>query len=140
MHADFSSSIEALHTGVETLRGQHHNIAQAGAALAQVRKTALITPQAKKAIDDFLAQDPSVADENLAVAAPEAAAFESQLQGIIDMLEGLAVKFENERTTLEKEETEAKHAYDMLTMDLKSQIENAEDARTEKSEAKAKAL
>merc|ERR1719443_867014 len=101
---------------------------------------AFITPEAKDAIDRFLAQDPSIQDENLAVAAPEAAGFESQLQGIIDMLEGLAVKFEDERTALEKEETEAKHAYDMLTMDLKSQIQNAEDAHTEKSEAKAKAL
>merc|ERR1719235_454779 len=140
MHADFSSSIEALHTGVDTLRGQHHDVAQAAASLAQVRKTALITPQAKKAIDDFLAQDSSVADENLAVAAPEAAAFESQLQGIIDMLEGLAVKFEHERTTLEKEEMEAKHGYDMLSADLTQQIGAATEARTEKAEKKADSL
>merc|ERR1719324_211024 len=62
--------------------------------------------------ESFLAQDPTVADENLAVGAPEAAAFESQLQGIIDMLEGLAVKFENERTTLEKTESDAVHAFE----------------------------
>merc|ERR1719311_404376 len=139
-HKDYSESIDALRNGVDTLRAQHHDVAQASAALVQVQHVSLITPQAKRAIESFLAQDPTVADENLAVGAPEAAAFESQLQGIIDMLEGLAVKFENERTTLEKEETEAKHGYDMLAMDLKGQIGAVTEARTEKAEKKAAAL
>merc|ERR1719230_2461168 len=108
--------------------------------LQQVRQASFITPPAKRAIENYLAQDPSVAEENLALAEPKANAFESQLQGIIDMLEGLAVKFENERTTLEKEETEAKHGYDMLAMDLKGQIAAATEARTEKAEKKAAAL
>merc|ERR1711959_732111 len=60
----------------------------------------------KKVIDSFLAQDPE--DENLAVAAPEANAYEFQAQGIVDMLTKLAGKFEDERTDLEKEETKAK--------------------------------
>merc|ERR1719327_2279341 len=37
-------------------------------------------------------------------------------------------------------EVEARQAFEMLTMDLKSQIELATASRTEKSEAKAKAL
>merc|ERR1719456_287044 len=108
--------------------------------LQTVRQQSFIKPKAKAAIDNYLAQDPSVAEENMALAEPKANAFESQLQGIIDMLEGLAVKFENERTTLEKEETEAKHGYDMLAMDLKGQIAAANEARTEKAEKKAAAL
>merc|ERR1711907_352230 len=86
----------------------------------------------------FLAQDPD--DENLAVAAPEANAYEFQAQGIVDMLTKLAGKFEDERTDLEKEETNARHAFEMLSQDLKAQIGQATSARTEKSEAKAKAL
>merc|ERR1719265_3136257 len=139
-HADLTSSIEAIQKGIDTLRAQHKDVKQTMTMLVQVRQASFITPPAKAAIDRYLAQDPSVADENMALAEPKANAFESQLQGIIDMLEGLAVKFENERTTLEKEETEAKHGYDMLAADLKGQIAAATEARTEKAEKKAAAL
>merc|ERR1719217_927648 len=91
-----------------------------------------------EAIDAFLAQDPD--DENLAVAAPEANAYEFQAQGIVDMLTKLGAKFEDERTELEKEEMNARHAFEMLSQDLKAQIDQATQARTEKAEAKAKAL
>merc|ERR550514_2721394 len=139
-HADYSSSIEALQNGIDTLRAQNHDLSQSAASLVQVRQQSFITPEAKRAIDQYLAQDPSIQDENLAVAAPEAKAFESQLQGIIDMLEGLRAKFTDERTSLEKEESEAKHAFEMLSMDLKGQIEAATEARTEKAEKKANSL
>merc|ERR550514_1346756 len=139
-HADYSSSIEALQNGIDTLRAQNHDLSQSAASLVQVRQQSFITPEAKRAIDQYLSQDPSIQDENLAVAAPEAKAFESQLQGIIDMLEGLRAKFTDERTGLEKEESEAKHAFEMLSMDLKGQIEAATEARTEKAEKKANSL
>ena len=35
-------------------------------------------------------------------------------QGVVDMLEKLHDKFEDERTDLEKEESNARHAYEML--------------------------
>ena len=95
-------------------------------------------PLEPKVIDSFLAQDPD--DENLAVAAPEANAYEFQAQGIVDMLTKLGAKFEDERTELEKEEMNARHAFEMLSQDLKAQIDQATQARTEKAEAKAKAL
>jgi DNA repair exonuclease SbcCD ATPase subunit len=56
------------------------------------------------------------------------------------MLTKLGTKFEDERTELEKEETNARHAFEMLSQDLKAQIDQATQARTEKAEAKAKAL
>merc|ERR1712124_143903 len=46
----------------------------------------------------------------------------------------------DERTTLEKEEMNAKHAFEMLMQDLKAQIDQATADRDEKAEAKAKAL
>jgi len=137
-HADYSSSIDALVAGIETLRAQNHDLAQAGAVLVQLREQSFITPEAKRAIDNYIAMDSGVADENLAVGAPEAKAFESQLQGLIDMLTGLEAKFRDELTKLEKEELEAKRGFEMLMADLKAQIEDAEQARTEKAEAKGK--
>merc|ERR1740117_2407327 len=137
-HKDYTESIDALDEGVATLKKQSHDTKQAAASLAQVSKSTIIPAESKRIIDAFLAQDPD--DENLAVAAPEANAYEFQAQGIVDMLTKLAGKFEDERTDLEKEETNARHAFEMLSQDLKAQIGQATSARTEKSEAKAKAL
>merc|ERR1719188_1688630 len=91
----------------------------------------------KKTIDAFLAQDP---DAGLAVSAPEANAYEFQSHGIIEMLEKLLDKFIDERTTLEKEEMNSQHAYEMLMQDLTAQIAQAKQDREEKSAIKAKKL
>merc|ERR1719171_3439900 len=56
------------------------------------------------------------------------------------MLSKLLDKFIDERTTLEKEEMNAKHAYDMLMQDLNAQIAQAKQDVSEKSATKAKAL
>merc|ERR1719388_248547 len=58
----------------------------------------------------------------MAVSAPQANAYEFQSSGIVDMLEKLKDKFEDERTDLEKEESNARHAYEMLMQDLTAQI------------------
>merc|ERR1719345_394169 len=137
-HKDYTESIDALDEGVATLKKQSHDVKQAAASLMQISASNIIPAESKKVIDAFLAQDPD--DENLAVAAPEANAYEFQAQGIVDMLTKLAGKFEDERTDLEKEETNARQAFEMLSQDLKAQISQATSARTEKSEAKAKAL
>jgi DNA repair exonuclease SbcCD ATPase subunit len=137
-HKDYTESIDALDEGIATLKKQAHDVKQAAASLIQISASNIIPAESKKVIDAFLAQDPD--DENLAVAAPEANAYEFQAQGIVDMLTKLAGKFEDERTDLEKEETNARHAFEMLSQDLKAQIGQATSARTEKSEAKAKAL
>merc|ERR1712061_30215 len=97
----------------------------------------LIPTEAKKAIGLFLQQDPA---EGLAVSAPEAYGYEFQSHGIIEVLEKLLDKFIDERTTMEKEEMNAKHAYDMLMQDLTAQIEQATQDREEKAELKAKTL
>merc|ERR1712039_469473 len=63
-----------------------------------------------------------------------------QSHGIIEMLEKLLDKFIAERTTLEKEEMNTKHAFDMLMQDLTAQIAQAQQDRDEKAETKAKKL
>jgi len=137
-HKDYTESIDALDEGIQTLKAQAHDVKQAAASLTQVSSSSIVPAESKRIIDAFLAQDPD--DENLAVAAPEANAYEFQAQGIVDMLTKLGTKFEDERTELEKEETNARHAFEMLSQDLKAQIDQATQARTEKAEAKAKAL
>merc|ERR1719420_1487621 len=97
----------------------------------------LISEDAKKAIDAFLAQDP---EDNLAVSAPEANAYEFQSQGIIDMLQKLLDKFVEERTAMERAEKNSRHAFGMFKKDLEGQIEQDTAAAAEKTETKAKKL
>merc|ERR1719471_1229248 len=134
-HTDYSESVDALQRAIAVLKKQAHDRKQA--SLLQLKKLKLIPDEAKRTIDAFLQQDP---DEGLAVSAPEANAYEFQSGGVIEMLEKLLDKFIAERTTLEKEEMNSKHAYDMLMQDLKAQIAQATQDRDEKSESKAKKL
>jgi cell division septum initiation protein DivIVA len=138
-HKDYSESISALERAIAVLKKQAYNRPQA--SLVQVQALTvlpLIPKEAKKALNIFLQEDPT--DEGLAVSAPEAEGYEFQSQGVIDMLEKLLDKFVAERTQLEKEEMNSKHAYDMLMQDLKAQIAQATQDRSEKSETKAKKL
>jgi cell division septum initiation protein DivIVA len=147
-HADYSESISALERAIAVLKKQDYDRKQASGpegeeGLLQVsalKKLSLIPADAKRAIDAFIQQVPDDSSEMLAITAPEADAYEFQSSGIIEMLEKLLDKFIEERTTLEKEEMNSKHAYDMLMQDLNAQIAQAEKDRDEKAEAKAKAL
>jgi len=133
-HKDYSESVDALQRAIAVLKKQSHDRKQA--SLLQLKELSLIPEEAKKSIDIFLQQDP----EGLAVSAPEANAYEFQSSGVIEMLEKLLDKFIDERTTLEKEEMNSKHAYDMLMQDLNAQIAQATQDRDEKAETKANKL
>jgi len=138
-HKDYSESVDALERAIAVLKKQAYARKQ-GEAFAQVgalKDLNLIPKEAKKTIEAFLAEDPG---EGLAVSAPEAAGYEFQSQGVIEMLEKLLDKFIDERTVLEKEEMNSKHAYDMLVQDLTAQTDQAKQDRGEKAETKAKKL
>jgi len=138
-HKDYSESIDALERAIAVLKKQAYTRKQAE-AFAQVGALTslnLIPKEAKKTIEAFLAEDPA---EGLAVSAPEAAGYEFQSQGVIEMLEKLLDKFIDERTVLEKEEMNSKHAFDMLIQDLTAQTDQAKQDREEKAETKAKKL
>jgi len=134
-HQDYSESIEVLPRAIKALEDQSHD--RSKASLLQLKTSSFIPPEAKKAIDAFLAQDPDV---DLAITAPEAAGYEFQSHGIIEMLEKLLEKFETERTQLERVERDYQGAFDLLLHDTKLQIGEAERDRTDKSELKAKKL
>merc|ERR1719473_2252272 len=100
----------------------------------------LIPEHAKKVISAFLSQGDELGQDPLSVSAPQANAYEFQAQGVVDMLEKLHDKFEDERTDLEKEESNARHAYEMLMQDLTAQIEAATEDRESKASQKASKL
>jgi prefoldin subunit 5 len=138
MHKDYSESIDALERAIAVLKKQAFTRKQESLVqISAVAKLTLIPDEAKRTINAFLQQDP---DEGLAVSAPEAAGYEFQSQGVIEMLEKLLDKFVEERTVLEKEEMNSKQAFEMLIQDLTAQIDQAKQDRTEKAETKAKKL
>jgi len=141
-HKDYSESVDALERAIAVLKKQAHDRPQASfaqmSAVSQLRSLSLVPKEAKKALDLFFAQlsEP----EGLEVSAPEAYGYEFQSHGVIEMLSKLHDKFVEERTTLEKEEMNSKHAHEMLVQDLTAQIAQATQDREEKAEAKAKHL
>jgi len=140
MHKDYSESVDALQRAIAVLKKQAHDRKQASLAqVAALKNLVLIPEHAKQVLSAFLSTE-SDDDEGLAVAAPEANAYEFQSHGVIEMLEKLLDKFIDERTNLEKEEMNSKHAYDMLMQDLSAQIEQATTDRGQKAETKAKTL
>merc|ERR1712232_1327398 len=142
LHKDYSESVDALQRAIAVLKGQAHDRKQASLLqVSALKDLSLIPPEAKNTIDEFLQKDASDEFfEGLAVSAPEANAYEFQSSGVVDMLEKLLDKFVDERTALEKEEMNSKHAYDMLMADLNGQIKQATQDRDEKTELKAKTL
>jgi len=136
MHKDYSESIDALQKAVRVLKAKSADHKQT--ALVELAKLTLIPKNAKQVIDNFLQQDPE--DEGLAISAPEANAYEFQSGKIISMLEKLEDKFIEERTTLEHEESNARHAYELLMQDLTAQVEQAKSDSAENMDLKAATL
>jgi hypothetical protein len=139
-HKDYSESVDALQRAIAVLKKQAHDRAQKSslAQVAALKSLNLIPENAKRIINAFLSTEVDEVQE--LEAAPEANAYEFQSHGVIDMLEKLQDKFMDERTTLEKEEMNSRHAFDMLMQDLKAQQEQATTDRGEKAQAKAKTL
>merc|ERR1719313_2631049 len=139
-HKDYSESVDALERAINVLKKQAYDRAQE--ALVQVNTAEFIPDSARKVISAFLAQgdELGLGQDPLDVSAPQANAYEFQSQGVIDMLEKLHDKFEDERTDLEKEESNARHAYEMLVQDLTAQITTATEDREAKAREKAAKL
>merc|ERR1719375_2555170 len=136
-HKDYSESIAALEMAIATLQKTSADVPQAAAALTQVSSSKLFPAEARHTLEAFLSMGSGEVEK---LGAPEANAYEFQSQAIVDMLSKLLGKFDDERQALEEAETEAVQSFDMLAADLKNQLDAANTARTEKSEAKAKAL
>merc|ERR1719324_2226572 len=98
-------------------------------------KAKMMPDSAKETIQQYLGLNlMQQAPEGLAVAAPEANAYESQSSGVIEMLEQLRRKFRDEMKALENEETDDLHTFQNLVQRLTDQTELAE----QESEAAAK--
>jgi hypothetical protein len=132
---DYEESLDALDRAIVVLKKQSADVPQAMMLLQRVVATHKVPQKVKRTIEAFLelqtSQDP------LSVTAPQASAYEFQSGGVVEMLENLRDKFQKEKNDLEKDEMGAKHAYDLMMLDLKDSISGAESMRATKAKMKA---
>merc|ERR1712127_923843 len=111
---DYSESLDALDGAIEVLKKQAYarNQAELVQTLLQVGRQKLVSNKIKDALMSFLQlQQPDVKempDDKMSYQAPEAAGYEFQSGGVVDMLLKLKDEFEEKKGKLMKEETDAK--------------------------------
>jgi len=132
-HTDFSESIAAIVKAGKVLQEKAKDVPQ---SLLQIQRSSLISAQDKARIQSFLAISESVEEEG----PPKANAYEAQSGGIVSILEKLKLKFEDQKTTLEKEEASTKAAFELLEQKLSDSIKDGNDIISDKSTSKAKRL
>merc|ERR1719163_950945 len=140
-HKDLSETIDALDRALVVLKKQDFDRAQAESLLQEVSVLARMNPKQKNVLAAFLATDDEVTafqPGTLAgTGAGAAKGYEFQAGGIVEMLEDLKEKFEDERRKLEKDEVGSEHAFDLLCLDLDGTVERATKSRTAKASTKA---
>jgi len=129
-HNDYTETIDAITTAVGILRAQPQNRAQAVSLLSGSSALAKGSGKARKVLAAFLSR-------NMEFQTPEAYAYESRSGGVVDMIEQLKDKFIDERSALEKEETNRRHSYQMLVQEFHTSKTNAETMRSDKVQQKA---
>lgn len=137
---DYAESVSALARATEVLKSQSHDRKQAASLIQEMQKNPLIEAASHGKFAAFLALAGDGDADHLAVKAPEANAYEFQSGGVVELLEKLSDKFEQELYTLRKEEKNSAHAHSMLLQDLKAQIEEGQRQSQEKSVARAENL
>merc|ERR1719182_1256474 len=134
LHKDLTDSIDATARAVETLKAQ---LPSGFLFLQKVATLKHLPPRAKRTIMAFLSSSDSQKEDPLSVTAPEAAAYEFQSGGVVEMLEKLDDKFKGELHELEKKMIVAGNDFTMQIQELIGQIEMATDESSLKTKVKA---
>jgi len=121
-HADYSESVSAIERAIVAIQSSStQKIAQAMLFVQTLALKQRVPSGSKQLITSLLQQTPY--------------AYESSSGGVIEMLEKLKEQFYAERNTLEKEEMNSRHAYDMEALTLTDSIKAAEKESGEKKAA-----
>merc|ERR1719182_417298 len=140
-HNDYSESVDALDRAIVILKRKSADTTQLmqkdKAFLQKVAQLNRIPAAARRTITSFLATDQEIMQDPLSVSAPQANAYEFQSGGVVEMLEKLKDKFQDERNELEKDELNAKHSFEMQAQELHDQMDAAKKEISMKEKQKA---
>eukprot|EP00397_Hematodinium_sp_SG-2012_P019447 GEMP01019981.1.p1 GENE.GEMP01019981.1~~GEMP01019981.1.p1 ORF type:complete len:411 (+),score=122.68 GEMP01019981.1:128-1360(+) len=128
INRDYVESVDAIGRAISVLQSQAFDRKQA-ASLLQILAH---VPEATKALKSFL----ETAD--ITQGAPEVAGYESQSGGIIGMLKKLQKKFREELHAVDRDESNAQHAYDMEQVNLNSQLKTGRNQLRKKTGTQSK--
>jgi DNA repair exonuclease SbcCD ATPase subunit len=143
-HADYVESIEDLEVAGSKLKEMMGAVKSASAAslLQNLASKSNMPDHARRTLMTFIAEG-SDADKALAegiklIQQPQASTvnFESKSGGIVQMIDELKDKLEDERTKLEQEEMQKQHSFDMMAASLTEAINQQTDSRTDKTATK----
>jgi len=141
-HTDYTESVEAVTKAETVISAQSGDVAQAMMLLQVVSKKSYFPKNALRVIDAYIQEGAKAGSgtpappEELSVSAPEANAYEFQSAGIVEMLDKLKDKFEDQRSELEKDEMDNKHSYEMLMQQLQDTTEKLKKQKGRKVERK----
>jgi len=137
-HLDYSESIDALGRAIQVLKTRSKDVPQSllqsQASVQKVASLKLVPSHARHVLASFLQ-----AETGEQAGAPEANAYEFQSTSVVDMLEKLKIRFQDEKLALEKEEMNRKASFDMIMQKLSDDIQYAEETSSAKTAAKARA-
>merc|ERR1719160_1962606 len=133
--ADHTQSVEELGLAIETMKEQPHDVAQQASVLLQVAKLPSLDDESRNIIHSYLNMgDTEDQDaENLAMQSPQASAFESSSDGIIDLFKKLKDKFEGKLAETQKDKLNMKNEHEMYVAGLEDQKNTATRSRESKS-------
>eukprot|EP00928_Gymnodinium_smaydae_P006970 TRINITY_DN12490_c0_g1_i1.p1 TRINITY_DN12490_c0_g1~~TRINITY_DN12490_c0_g1_i1.p1 ORF type:complete len:572 (+),score=163.63 TRINITY_DN12490_c0_g1_i1:93-1808(+) len=126
--ADYAESIDAIRRAIAALKSRSADVPQ---ALLQAGAAARLSATDRQSVLSAAAASRQ---------APEANAYESQSGGVVGLLENLLEKFVEERRKLQVEETNRRHAHELLDQRLTDNLRQAKKAREQKVEMKASRL
>jgi hypothetical protein len=130
VQADYSESLDAIDRAIIVLESQSASVAQPEMLL---QKMATKSAGMQRVLAAFLQMKAADAGNG----APAVAAYEFQSGGIVTLLEKLKKKFKGELSSVEEEEANSAHAYDLEMLHLGDSIEAAKADRSGKAEANA---
>lgn len=142
---DFSESIDALQRALKVLQNSDEKVSISLVQLSAARNLKNLPQDAMDSIDAFIAlqeqeQKPPAAllEKASNAQAPQPHTYEFQSGGVVEMVEGMLDKFEDQRVDLEKDESKAQHAYDLLVQRLAAEAEQSKKDKAHKMQSKAK--
>jgi septal ring factor EnvC (AmiA/AmiB activator) len=130
---DYSESVDALERAIAVMSKQDYD----RPALLQLSEDDRLPARAKSVVTALLGMGEKA--DPMDYEAPEANAYEFQSGGIVELLKKLNAEFTAKLGQCQKEEMNAKHAFDMMIADLTDSIENSEkeiEAKTVEKEQK----
>eukprot|EP00428_Durinskia_dybowskii_P061154 CAMPEP_0170382770 /NCGR_PEP_ID=MMETSP0117_2-20130122/15123_1 /TAXON_ID=400756 /ORGANISM="Durinskia baltica, Strain CSIRO CS-38" /LENGTH=730 /DNA_ID=CAMNT_0010638437 /DNA_START=45 /DNA_END=2234 /DNA_ORIENTATION=+ len=140
----YEESIDAIERAVRVLKARSADVKQAAANATQLLQSAVRSaPTAslsRRQLEEFsqVVQKSllEVAEGGEEAGAPEANAYEFQSSGVVETLEKMRLKFQDEKQTLEKEEMNRRHAFELVMERFTDDIRNAEETRSRKAAQK----